>query len=140
LRSNELGYEIFVTQILQQLELLAKVAAAERFQLYLRERQTVIIPTLQKKASEKPKLVWTDGESHFVELVYGLLEIGAFNDGEITLKALIDGLASMWGITLTQDVSRTWISLKGRAKGVDLYFQALASAVRRRAKKQDAKK
>jgi RteC protein len=139
LGKSHLDPTIFLLQN-SQLELLAQVAAAERFQIYLHQRQNQSAPISPTLTPKKSTIIWTDGESHFVELVYGFWQIGAFNDKQITLKALVEALAEAWGVKLTQDVSRTWISLKNRSKGPDLYFQVLANAVCKLAKKQDLKK
>ncbi|MCU0341603.1 MAG: RteC domain-containing protein [Spirosomaceae bacterium] len=124
-----------------RLEQLAQVMASERYQAYLQKRPSFSSSSgglpLSPPVLPPSELIWTGAESHFVELIYGFIEAKVFNGGIVTLKVLSESLATAWGVTLTQDISRTWISLKGRSKGADLFLQTVAMGVRKRAKKQE---
>ena len=97
-----------------QLEMYANVIAALYFEEYLHKRSDSAKPMAVTQASTT--LMWTEKQVAFVELVYSLYEIKAFNGGDISLTALTNGLAGCFGVKLTQDPNRIWQDIKSRKK------------------------
>ncbi len=104
------SYEHLDTEIFkansEQLELLAKIGAAEEFELYLNQR---LDPSL---ISKKSKLQWTDKPVNFAEFAYALYCSKSLNYGKISLDYLAEELAYFFNYKLKQSVSRTWSDIK----------------------------
>jgi len=75
-----------------------------------------------KNVDEEP-LNWTDGPTNLVELAYGLMELGCFNDGKTTVEKVGNKLFKAFGLEPIV-YTRTYINIKNRNSkdGYRTYF------------------
>ena len=68
-------------------------------------------------------LNWTDGPTNLVELAYGLMELGCFNDGKATVEKVGNKLFKAFGLDPIV-YTRTYINIKNRNSkdGYRTYF------------------
>ena len=68
-------------------------------------------------------LKWTDGVANLVELVYGLVEMGCVNDGDVTIGNLGNQVFGLFGLDPIP-YSRTYTNIKSRSvqNGGRAYF------------------
>ncbi len=100
------------------LEIYSNIITAQYFEEYLQNRYE------GRSFVHSPSsvvLTWTNKQVAFVELAYSLHEAKVFNNGGISLSALINTLAETFHLKLTQDSNRTWQDIKSRKK-LQIYF------------------
>ena len=70
-----------------------------------------------------PSLKWTGGVANLVELVYGLVEMGCVNDGDVTIGNLGNQVFGLFGLDPIP-YSRTYTNIKSRSvqNGGRAYF------------------
>ena len=75
-----------------------------------------------ESADDEP-LNWTDGPTSLVELAYGLMELGCFNDGKATVEKVGNKLFKAFGLDPIV-YTRTYINIKNRNSkdGYRTYF------------------
>jgi hypothetical protein len=62
-----------------------------------------IIQTSKKESNTKnKKYLWTGDIIDFVEIIYALVETGVINNGEVEIKAVIEYLGSIFGISVNR--------------------------------------
>ena len=92
---------------------------------FIDEMQKVVeqMPASEMKVAETPKLNWTGDIVNLVELVYGLMEMGCVNDGNITIEKLGNALFELFGLE-PKPYSRAYTTIKRRVRenGGRTYF------------------
>ena len=75
------------------------------------------------KSTDDEPLNWTDGPTNLVELAYGLMELGCFNDGKATVEKVGNKLFKAFGLDPIV-YTRTYINIKNRNSkdGYRTYF------------------
>ena len=83
------------------------------------------IPSSELKTAKSsgPSLKWTGGVANLVELVYGLVEMGCVNDGDVTIGNLGNQVFGLFGLDPIP-YSRTYTNIKSRSvqNGGRAYF------------------
>lgn len=107
---------------------IAKILANEMLQIYLNKR---IINLGQSEAINKQAITkipypanWTSNKIFLIELGYALYVAGDINNGNITVKEIMNLLGAMFNIDLG-DYYRGYITLKNRKKDRTLYLKTL---------------
>lgn len=99
--------------------LIAKAAT------FISEMQKMVeqMPASEITEAETPKLNWTGDIVNLVELVYGLIETGCVNDGNITIEKLGNALFGLFGLE-PKPYSRAYTTIKRRVRenGGRTYF------------------
>ena len=105
---------------------IAKILANEMLQIYLNKR---IINLGQSEAINKQAITkipypanWTSNKIFLIELGYALYVAGDINNGNITVKEIMNLLGAMFNIDLG-DYYRGYITLKNRKKDRTLYLK-----------------
>ena len=75
------------------------------------------------ESTDDEPLNWTDGPTSLVELAYGLMELGCFNDGKATVEKVGNKLFKAFGLDPIV-YTRTYINIKNRNSkdGYRTYF------------------
>ena len=75
------------------------------------------------ESTDDEPLNWTDGPTNLVELAYGLMELGCFNDGKATVEKVGNKLFKAFGLDPII-YTRTYINIKNRNSkdGYRTYF------------------
>jgi len=108
---------------------LSKIIANERFQDYLSK---LLKPTGtdSHRLSEIP-VVWTSNQTDLVELIYALVESGAFNNGNIEIKYLMTYFQSMFQVDLNH-YYRKYTDITNRKKERTVFLDRLKTSLIRR--------
>ena len=121
---------------------IAKILANEMLQIYLNKR---IINLGQSEAINKQAISkipypanWTSNKIFLIELGYSLYVAGDINNGNITVKEIMDLLGAMFNIDLG-DYYRGYITLKNRKKDRTLYLKTLIEKLLKRMEEDDEK-
>lgn len=121
---------------------IAKILANEMLQIYLNKR---IINLGQSEAINKQAITkipypanWTSNKIFLIELGYALYVAGDINNGNITVKEIMDLLGAMFNIDLG-DYYRGYITLKNRKKDRTLYLKTLIEKLLKRMEEDDEK-
>ena len=77
----------------------------------LRNNRNVILP----KAIEKSPFNWTDKKIAAAELIYGLIESGSINHGNVDVSALTEDICKLFNID-DLEIYRAYIDIKNRKK------------------------
>ena len=91
------------------------------------ERTTVAAPVGISSAgtgtTDDEQLSWTEGSTSLVELAYGLMELGCFNKGKVTVEKIGNKLFKAFGMDPIV-YTRTYINIKNRNSkdGYRTYF------------------
>ncbi len=91
------------------------------------ERTTVAAPVGISSAgtgtTDDEQLSWTEGSTSLVELAYGLMELGCFNNGKVTVEKIGNKLFKAFGMDPIV-YTRTYINIKNRNSkdGYRTYF------------------
>ncbi|MBR2017953.1 MAG: RteC domain-containing protein [Prevotella sp.] len=91
------------------------------------ERTTVAAPVGISSAgtgtTDDEQLSWTEGSTSLVELAYGLMELGCFNKGKVTVEKIGNKLFKAFGMNPIV-YTRTYINIKNRNSkdGYRTYF------------------
>ena len=109
---------------------IAKILANEMLQIYLNKR---IINLGQSEAINKQAITkipypanWTSNKIFLIELGYALYVAGDINNGNITVKEIMNLLGAMFNIDLG-DYYRGYITLKNRKKDRTLYLMIVSA-------------
>lgn len=100
------------------------------------------IPPLvtEQSKEEKQKIVWTGKIIHFVEWIYGPDSLNNFNDGNVTMKELIEHIGSTLGIEV-KDYSGCYVAMRDRIdESRTTYLDSMREALMKRMEKDDEKK
>lgn len=121
---------------------IAKILANEMLQIYLNKR---IINLGQSEAINRQAITkipypanWTGNKIFLIELGYSLYVTGDINNGNITVKEIMDLLGAMFNIDLG-DYYRGYITLKNRKKDRTLYLKTLIEKLLKRMEEDDDK-
>lgn len=121
---------------------IAKILANEMLQIYLNKR---IINLGQLEAINKQAITkipypanWTSNKIFLIELGYALYVAGDINNGNITVKEIMNLLGAMFNIDLG-DYYRGYITLKNRKKDRTLYLKTLIEKLLKRMEEDDEK-
>ena len=121
---------------------IAKILANEMLQIYLNKR---IINLGQSEAINKQAITkipypanWTSNKIFLIELGYALYVAGDINNGNITVKEIMNLLGAMFNIDLG-DYYRGYITLKNRKKDRTLYLKTLIAKLLKRMEEDDEK-
>ena len=121
---------------------IAKILANEMLQIYLNKR---IINFGQSEAINKQAITkipypanWTSNKIFLIELGYALYVAGDINNGNITVKEIMNLLGAMFNIDLG-DYYRGYITLKNRKKDRTLYLKTLIEKLLKRMEEDDEK-
>ena len=99
----------------------------EKAMSFLTDMQKMVeqMPVSEIKSMKKNEttLRWTGGVANLVELVYGLVEMGCVNDGDVTIGNLGNQVFGLFGLDPIP-YSRTYTNIKGRSvqNGGRAYF------------------
>lgn len=108
---------VYFTQLNLNKDLMAAIYAAEMLQEYLKEKRKIITKTLeatpQKPLPFDTKLNWTDTQAGLVEIIYAIHAKGCINDGNATIKAIVETLEAVFNINIS-DYRRTFQDIKNR--------------------------
>ena len=91
------------------------------------ERTTVVssvgISSAETGTTDDEPLSWTEGSTSLVELAYGLMELGCFNNGKVTVEKIGNKLFKAFGMDPIV-YTRTYINIKNRnsTDGYRTYF------------------
>ena len=121
---------------------IAKILANEMLQIYLNKR---IINLGQSEAINNQAITkipypanWTSNKIFLIELGYALYVAGDINNGNITVKEIMNLLGAMFNIDLG-DYYRGYITLKNRKKDRTLYLKTLIEKLLKRMEEDDEK-
>ena len=121
---------------------IAKILANEMLQIYLNKR---IINLGQSEAINKQAITkipypanWTSNKIFLIELGYALYVAGDINNGNITVKEIMNLLGAMFNIDLG-DYYRGYITLKNRKKDRTLYLKTLIEKLLKHMEEDDEK-
>lgn len=121
---------------------IAKILANEMLQIYLNKR---IINLGQSEAINKQAITkipypanWTSNKIFLIELGYALYVAGDINNGNITVKEIMNLLGAMFNIDLG-DYYCGYITLKNRKKDRTLYLKTLIEKLLKRMEEDDEK-
>ena len=121
---------------------IAKILANDMLQIYLNKR---IINLGQSEAINKQAITkipypanWTSNKIFLIELGYALYVAGDINNGNITVKEIMNLLGAMFNIDLG-DYYRGYITLKNRKKDRTLYLKTLIEKLLKRMEEDDEK-
>ena len=121
---------------------IAKILANEMLQIYLNKR---IINLGQSEAINKQAITkipypanWTSNKIFLIELGYALYVAGDINNGNITVKEIMNLLGAMFNIDLG-DYYRGYITLKNRKKDRTHYLKTLIEKLLKRMEEDDEK-
>ena len=121
---------------------IAKILANEMLQIYLNKR---IINLGQSEAINKQAITkipypanWTSNKIFLIELGSALYVAGDINNGNITVKEIMNLLGAMFNIDLG-DYYRGYITLKNRKKDRTLYLKTLIEKLLKRMEEDDEK-
>lgn len=121
---------------------IAKILANEMLQIYINKR---IINLGQSEAINKQAITkipypanWTSNKIFLIELGYALYVAGDINNGNITVKEIMNLLGAMFNIDLG-DYYRGYITLKNRKKDRTLYLKTLIEKLLKRMEEDDEK-
>ena len=121
---------------------IAKILANEMLQIYLNKR---IINLGQSEAINKQAITkipypanWTSNKIFLIELGYALYVAGDINNGNITVKEIMNLLGAMFNIDLG-DYYRGYITLKNRKKDRTLYLKTVIEKLLKRMEEDDEK-
>ncbi|WP_207428903.1 RteC domain-containing protein [Pedobacter sp. SYSU D00535] len=116
---------------------LSKIIANEKFQEYLGK---LLKPAgiESHRLSEIP-VVWTSNQTDLVELIYALVESGAFNNGNIEIKYLMNYFQSMFQVDLNH-YYRKYTDITNRKKERTVFLDRLkAGLIRKMEEKYELK-
>lgn len=108
---------------------LSKIIANERFQEYLLQ-QSLKLDSPSNSNNESP-IVWTSNQTDLVELIYALVETGAFNNGNVEIKHLMDYFQNIFQIDLRY-YYRKYTDITNRKKERTAFLDKLKTALIRR--------
>mgnify|MGYP002625976520 CR=1 FL=1 len=90
--------------------------------------RTTVVSSVRTSSSETgtaddEPLSWTEGSTSLVELAYGLMELGCFNNGKVTVEKIGNKLFKAFGMDPIV-YTRTYINIKNRNSkdGYRTYF------------------
>lgn len=88
---------------------------------------------------EGPPVLWTDDAIHLIELLYACHELKLFNDGEITLKQVVEYVCSALGVDVKN--ASSYYARMRRRKGDDrtYFIDRLREALLRKMDTDDEK-
>lgn len=121
---------------------VAKILANEMLQIYLNKR----IMNLSQSEDISKQVIskiafpanWTGNKIFLIELGYSLYVAGDINNGNITVKEIMNLLGTMFNIDLG-DYYRGYIALRNRKKDRTLYLKTLIEKLLKRMDEDDEK-
>lgn len=121
---------------------VAKILANEMLQIYLNKRIMNLSQSedISKKVISKMAFPanWTGNKIFLIELGYSLYVAGDINNGNITVKEIMNLLGTMFNIDLG-DYYRGYIALRNRKKDRTLYLKTLIEKLLKRMDEDDDK-
>lgn len=104
------------------------------------EQESVGQESVEQQEPTERKIVWTGKIIHFVEWIYGPDSLNNFNDGNVTMKELIEYIGNMLGIEV-KDPSGCYVDMRDRAdESRTTYIDSMREALLARMEKDDEKK
>lgn len=101
---------------------------------------TASVPPTAEHKSSKRKVVWTGKIVHFVEWIYGPDSLKHFNDGNVTMKELIEYIGDALGIEV-KDPSGCYVAMRDRVEeSRTTYLDEMREALLARMERDDEKK
>jgi hypothetical protein len=97
--------------------LLSELKAQNLFLLFLQTKLLEMDHPSEKPSEESPGLQWTSSKVALTELIYALYHSGTINNGNISLKELVEKLEKFMKIELG-DYHHTFLRLRARAEPV----------------------
>jgi len=95
--------------------LLSELKAQRLFLLFLQSKLLEMDHPSEKSSEESPGLQWTSSKVALTELIYALYHSGTINNGNISLKELVEKLEKIMEIELG-DYHHTFLRLRARAE------------------------
>lgn len=121
---------------------VAKILANEMLQIYLNKRIMNLSQSedISKQVISKMAFPanWTGNKIFLIELGYSLYVAGDINNGNITVKEIMNLLGTMFNIDLG-DYYRGYIALRNRKKDRTLYLKTLIEKLLKRMDEDDEK-
>lgn len=94
----------------------------------------------EQPKKEKQKIVWTGKIVHFVEWIYGPDSLKHFNDGNVTMKELMEYIGGALGIEV-KDPSGCYVAMRDRVEeSRTTYLDDMRNALLARMERDDEKK
>lgn len=92
-----------------------------------------------EKPGDGPPVLWTDDAIHLIELLYACHELRLFNDGEITLKQVVEYVCGALGVDVKN--ASSYYARMRRRKGDDrtYFIDRLREALLRKMDTDDEK-
>lgn len=108
---------------------LSKIIANEKFQEYL----NVQLGRLDRDAApvNEAQIIWTSNQTDLVELIYALVEAGAFNNGNIDIKNLVMYFQNVFQIDLNHYYHK-YTDITNRKKERTVFIDKLKTSLLRR--------
>jgi len=75
----------------------------------------------KKHPSDQQLYQWTSNTVELVEIIYGLVEMGCFNNGDAPINELATFVGRLFGVEI-KDCYHTYIDIKRRKNGSRTYF------------------
>lgn len=121
---------------------VAKILANEMLQIYLNKRIMNLSQAEDISKQVIPQMAfcanWTGNKIFLIELGYSLYVAGDINNGNITVKEIMNLLGTMFNIDLG-DYYRGYIALRNRKKDRTLYLKTLIEKLLKRMDEDDEK-
>jgi hypothetical protein len=115
---------------------LSKIIANERYQEYLHNQLNV---NNYCDMSLGNQITWTSNQTDLVELIYALVECGAFNNGNVEIKRIIDYFQQIFQVDL-KHYYRKYADITQRKKERTVFLDRLKTClVRKMEAKYDLK-
>lgn len=98
------------------------------------------IPPVNETKNSKSKVVWTGKIIHFIEWIYGPDSLQNFNNGNITLKEVVEHLSCALGIEV-KNPGGYYVAMRDRVdESRTTYLDSMRKALLLRMEKDDEKK
>ncbi len=120
-------------------ELMARILCNELLIAHLKDairncNDTAL--SLDLKMRLKPVLKWTGSKVSMVELIYGMHECGAINNGNGDLKSIVSTFEHMFGLNL-HDYARIFFDIRSRKMEPLKFFKVMEEALAKRLQEED---
>lgn len=85
---------------------------------------------------ELPKLIWTSSNRDLVELIYALHFSKSFNNGDITIKDIVEQFEQFFGVEI-KNFSHSFLRIRERSKERTVFVSKLLNTLESKIKEKD---
>lgn len=118
-------YDFKVTEILAN-EMLGRYINSK-----LSELEQVQNGSVNKASVPKVKMTWTGKKAELVEQIYGWIEAGSFNNGNVNIKELVEYIENVFNIDLG-DYYHVFIEMRERTGSRTIFLDKLIKLLNKR--------